>query len=125
MNTDTNGPPPKPTTVEDHLLDPKIFRLVSHIRAGGLVTPSSTKKSRLEIEWSDGAVAEVESWLRSGDLEQLYRLVRTPLPPRPRTSPRVKCVSLRKYAPMLGEKLVELRGVEPLTPRLPALCSPN
>ena len=22
-------------------------------------------------------------------------------------------------------KLVELRGVEPLTPRLPALCSPN
>jgi hypothetical protein len=25
----------------------------------------------------------------------------------------------------VGLKLVELRGVEPLTPRLPALCSPN
>jgi hypothetical protein len=29
--------------------------------------------------------------------------------------------------PRVGEslKLVELRGLEPLTPRLPALCSPN
>jgi hypothetical protein len=25
----------------------------------------------------------------------------------------------------VDRKLVELRGVEPLTPRLPALCSPN
>jgi hypothetical protein len=25
----------------------------------------------------------------------------------------------------LSVKLVELRGLEPLTPRLPALCSPN
>ena len=25
----------------------------------------------------------------------------------------------------LSRKLVELRGFEPLTPRLPALCSPN
>ena len=28
-------------------------------------------------------------------------------------------------SPNVGLKLVELRGVEPLTPRLPALCSPN
>ena len=27
--------------------------------------------------------------------------------------------------PNVGLKMVELRGVEPLTPRLPALCSPN
>ena len=27
--------------------------------------------------------------------------------------------------PHVGLVLVELRGVEPLTPRLPALCSPN
>jgi hypothetical protein len=36
---------------------------------------------------------------------------------------------LRWYrVPRLGEhsvKMVELRGLEPLTPRLPALCSPN
>ena len=25
----------------------------------------------------------------------------------------------------IGEEMVELRGFEPLTPRLPALCSPN
>jgi hypothetical protein len=32
----------------------------------------------------------------------------------------------RKLAKLgTGVSLVELRGVEPLTPRLPALCSPN
>jgi hypothetical protein len=32
---------------------------------------------------------------------------------------------LEAGAPEVFGKMVELRGLEPLTPRLPALCSPN
>jgi hypothetical protein len=45
-------------------------------------------------------------------------------PPRNQGSPeKQRGVTSRPVTPR--KKMVELRGLEPLTPRLPALCSPN
>jgi hypothetical protein len=40
-------------------------------------------------------------------------------------NPQPRAPMPRWTLPKSLEKLVELRGFEPLTPRLPALCSPN
>jgi hypothetical protein len=42
---------------------------------------------------------------------------------RSRCAEKQRGVTDRSVTPR--KKLVELRGLEPLTPRLPALCSPN
>ena len=44
-------------------------------------------------------------------------------PAAPTAAERTRGVTDRSVTPR--EELVELRGLEPLTPRLPALCSPN
>ena len=71
-------------------------------------------------------LSQVTSVLRDGAPEERQRVVRCFL-----QGIRIEKVTrqavLRCYrlpqTPFV--KLVELRGVEPLTPRLPALCSPN
>ena len=48
---------------------------------------------------------------------------RTAPPRNQRATERTRGATARAVTPR--EELVELRGLEPLTPRLPALCSPN
>jgi hypothetical protein len=74
------------------------------------------------------ALAKLRDVLESGEPEERKAVVRTSL----------RGITINKKADQatlawfrlpaiqnVGLKLVELRGVEPLTPRLPALCSPN
>ena len=75
-------------------------------------------------------LGQVAGVLREGEPEERKRVVRCFLQGI-RIEKATRQPVLRWYRLPRGSfvklvvKLVELRGVEPLTPRLPALCSPN
>ncbi len=74
------------------------------------------------------ALGQLRAVLDAGDPEERKALVRVFLAGI-RIDKQTRQATLKWYRlPRLGDasvKLVELRGFEPLTPRLPALCSPN
>jgi hypothetical protein len=86
---------------------------------------------RLRLGWRDTrdlGAAEHRDVLESGEPEERKAVVRTFLGgiTIDKKAGRATLAWFRLPAlPNVGLKLVELRGVEPLTPRLPALCSPN
>jgi hypothetical protein len=71
-------------------------------------------------------LSQVADVLREGEPEERKRVVRCFLQGI-RIEKATRQAVLRWYRLPRASfvKLVELRGVEPLTPRLPALCSPN
>ena len=71
-------------------------------------------------------LGQVAGLLREGEPEERRRVVRCFLQGI-RIEKATRQAVLRWYRLPRASfiKLVELRGVEPLTPRLPALCSPN
>ncbi len=74
-----------------------------------------------------GAVAHVREVLAAGEPEERKALVRSFLQGIRIDKATGQAILSWYRLPRLGEslKLVELRGFEPLTPRLPALCSPS
>ena len=80
------------------------------------------------VEELVAALAKLRDVLEAGEPEERKAVVRTFLRgiTIDRKAGRATLSWLRLPALQnVGLKLVELRGVEPLTPRLPALCSPN
>ena len=69
-------------------------------------------------------LAQVAEVLREGEPEERKRVVRCFLQ-EIRIENAARQAVLRWFHLPSFVMLVELRGVEPLTPRLPALCSPN
>jgi hypothetical protein len=72
------------------------------------------------------ALGEFREVLKAGEPEERKAVVRTFLQGI-RIEEKTRQAILRWYRLPRASfvKLVELRGLEPLTPRLPALCSPN
>jgi hypothetical protein len=91
-------------------------------------TPSPTAETSRIVSELVTALAKLRAVLESREAEERKAVVRSFL----------RGITINKKADQatltwfrlpalqnVGLKLVELRGVEPLTPRLPALCSPN
>ena len=79
------------------------------------------------IEDLTGALEQFPAMLESGNDEERKAVVRAFLQ-EIRVEKATRQATLRWYRlprTSVSLKLVELRGLEPLTPRLPALCSPN
>ncbi len=71
------------------------------------------------------ALSQLTVVLATGEPEERKALVRVFLQ-EVRVEKTTRQATLKWYRlPRVTVKLVELRGLEPLTPRLPALCSPN
>ena len=90
---------------------------------------TNRKNAPLLFSTADALVQElgqVSQVLREGEPEERKRVVRCFLQGI-RIEKATRQAVLRWYRLPRASfvKLVELRGVEPLTPRLPALCSPN
>ena len=101
-------------------------RLRAELERSRAVPPRPRDLSGM-IEDLIGAVQQFPAVLESGNDEERKAVVRTFLQ-EIRVEKATRQATLRWYRlprTSVSLKLVELRGLEPLTPRLPALCSPN
>ena len=88
----------------------------------GHLVPGANKAA---VDRLDQTAVLPEDWRErlAAPVEPVEGRRRTAPPRHQRTAERTRGVTDRSVTPR--EDLVELRGLEPLTPRLPALCSPN
>jgi integrase len=88
----------------------------------GHLVPGANKAA---VDRLDQTAVLPEDWRErlAAPVERVEGRHRTAPPRHQQTSERTRGATDRSVTPR--EDLVELRGLEPLTPRLPALCSPN
>ncbi len=70
-------PEPAPTwVIEDHLWHPDLLKIAKYLREGGTLKSSFEPSTKTTIEWPQDVNKQIQSALRTGDIERIVQLLR-------------------------------------------------